>query len=644
MELSPFAFFTLILLSALLAMAALQVVRAPTIPAYFIAGVVLGPSGLGVLFSSDTAHFVGELGIVLLLFTIGLKFNVRMLLSIRRFTLGLGTMQVAFTALAVSLPAWLFVDDVLVASLIGFMAAMSSTAIVSQLLLKENAVTSPVGRRSIAVLLLQDILVIPLIVIYSNQSGEESLAVTTALVVAKIVALFLVVLLVAPRIMTHWLNWVSRYGDKELFIVNIIAVISVFSVLTGAFGLSYVLGAFLAGMLISETFHRHQVEQIVEPFRQLLLGFFFITLGIFINPAALMENILLIVLLTAALLVVKFLIIYFCARSVKSYQVTASRTAFLLSGTGEFGFVLLSVAAQSGILSEALFQLLVPVNVLAMIIVPLFWKKSEGVIQRVFPEDWRLNAERMKKNMLQSQHLKDHIIICGLGRTGQSLAATLRTVGMTDFIILEEDYVVLDAVDSAERVIYGSSNRNDSLLAAGIQHARILIVTHAESVSAVMSVQNARRLNPSLHIIAKAATLQQKKALCDAGADDVLVDAHETGFAMAEKGLRQLGSKSLWMLPHTFANARSGKNLFFQAEYMHSTPDKNPQRLSGCHVTKRAPPPLKELPDDVEVVAWRRSSSEMDIQREDDAIAFNDQLILFGSDQALERARKLLAE
>ena len=645
MELSPFVFITLIVFSVLLAMAVLKILRLPTIPAYFLAGIFVGPSGINILQNSEAAHFAGELGIVLLLFTVGLKFNLSALFAIRNYVFILGTAQVVITALAFAIPAWFFVDSILIATLIGFVAAMSSTAIVSQMLLERNEVASPTGRRSIAVLLLQDIAVIPLIIIYSGTGSSDSLLTASLLLIGKTVVLFLFMFAVAPKIMRGGLNWSARYGDKELFVFSVIAAISLSSMLTGVFGLSYVLGAFIAGILIAETLHRYRVEQIIEPFRQLFLGFFFMTLGILIDAESLADNFWLILLLTIILLLVKFPIIYGCARLVKTYHITACRTSFLLSGTGEFGFVLLALAKQSDILSNELFQLLAPVNLLAMITVPLFWKKSEKIMRTWFPDDWQHDAERLKQSLASTQSLNNHIIICGFGRTGQAITGIMNTIGNLNFVAMDEDYVILDSAGNVEQLVYGSGDRSDSLLAAGIKRASVLIVTYSEPVSAVITVQNARRQNSSLYIIAKASTQQQAKALRSAGANQAMVEAHESGFMLTEQALRHTKDEnSLLLLPHALTNTRNGSNPLFQGEYVSTTQEniEDAPNLFGCRVGHSTGITLQDLLEDVEVVTWRRDGREMSLKEKNSPLKAGDQLVLLGSRDSLENTVQLL--
>ena len=644
---SPFTLFAFALISALLAMAVLKAVRAPTLPAYFIVGVIVGPNGAGVMESSEAAHYVGELGIILLLFTIGLKFNLSTLRSIRDYVFVLGSMQVAVTTFAIAIPAWFLFEDVFIASLVGFVAAMSSTAIISQLLLENNAVASPVGRRAIGVLLLQDLVVIPLIIIYSNQTTDQSLAVTVLILAVKIALVLWVVLRIAPKLMHLWLDWISKYGDRELFIINLVAIISLFSALTGLFGLSYVLGAFLAGILISETFHRHRVEQIIEPFRQLFLGFFFITLGVLINPELLLDNAGMILVLTIALLAIKYPIVYGCMRITKVHQVTSARAAFMLGGTGEFGFVLLAVAQQSEVISDDLFQLLVPVNMLAMLVLPLFWKPSEKVIRRMFPDDWKHDQRRLQTAAAKTQHLSDHIIICGFGRTGQAVCGILRTIGEHNFVAIEEDHMILKAAGDVEQVVYGGSDSAGSLTAVGVERARAMIITYYEPISAAISVQNARQLNPSIYIIAKVDTTQQARAIREIGADEVVVDAHEAGFTLAERSLRNLESKLLWMLPHAAERARARKNPFFLGEYSGmlnaGEGDDEARRLLGVPVTGgRQPLTLQDMPANVEVVAWRRAGADQPLDDKTAVIELDDQLVLLGEEEALKEAKGLL--
>lgn len=648
MELSPFVLFTSILIATLGVLAILKVVRLPTLPAYFIAGILLGPDGLGILDSSETAHFIGELGIVLLLFTIGLKFNINSLQSIRYYVFFLGSLQVLLTALVFALPAWYFVGDPLLASLIGFVAALSSTAIVSQLLLEQNAVASPFGRRAIAVLLLQDLIVIPLIIIYSNEGGEHSLWITSLLLAMKIAAVLVVVMMIAPVLIRHWLNWAARYGDRELFIINIVGIISLFSMLTGVFGLSYVLGGFLAGILIAETFHRYRVEQIIEPFRQLFLGFFFITLGILIHPQVLADNILLILLLTLLLFVVKLPVIYACSRWVRSHQVTSARTAILLAGSGEFGFVLMAVAYQSEILPYELFQLLVPVNMLAMLITPIIWLRSDQVIRKLFPEDWKYHAERIRKNLESTQGLHDHIIICGFGRTGQAISGVLRAIGVKQYIVIEADHVIMEAAGKVEQLIYGSGDRKDSLLAAGILRAKALIVAYHEPIGAVLTVQIARELAPDLYIIAKTTSRQQAEILRQAGADEVLVEAHESGFVLVEKCVRRFMKDSVWMLDHTLAGVRSGTNRLFSGEYAGTEPEKSDTHLMGYRVQGGQKLTLADIPEEVEIIAWRRAGTDMalssDSRQSGDVLQENDELVLLGTYWALEQTQAVLGQ
>ena len=431
-ELSPLMVVVLLLASALGGVTVLKIFRLPTLPAYFLTGYITGPYGLGVLSSGEQADFVAELGVICLLFTIGLEFSLRSLSAMRRYVFILGVMQVFLSMAFFGGVAWYFLQDGMLAFLIGAVAAMSSTAIVSQLLIQENAVTSPAGRRAIAVLLFQDLAIIPIIIVVSAAVPAVpdvfSIVQLVGLVILKIAVVLGIVLLAGKTVMSGWLNWVSRRGDKELFMLSLLAIIIMSAGLTALFDLSYALGAFLAGMIISDTWHRHRVERIVDPFRRLFLGFFFVSLGLLINPAVLLEKWSLVLLAAGFLVFFKIPLVAACVRLVGSYSGTVWRTAILLGGTGEFGFLLLTVARDGGVLEDDIFQWLLAANLLALLSTPLLWPYQEKLVNFLVPAPPLFHAEQKNTNPSLADDMGEHFIICGFGRTGQAIAGILRAL------------------------------------------------------------------------------------------------------------------------------------------------------------------------------------------------------------------------
>ena len=531
---SLFAQAAALLALAVAAVYVLKMLRLPTIPAYFIVGILAGPGGLGILHSTETAHDIAELGIVLLLFTVGLKFDLNGLYSMKRFVFVFGGLQVAAVAAPVGAVAYYFLGDLLVATLLGFIVAMSSTAIVSQILIEKSAVNLPIGRRAMGAVLFQDIIVIPLLIIYSSRGEFDSVWISVGIVLLKTALTLVVVMVAGPPIMRRSLDWVVRHGDKESFAVSVFALIVMASLLTGIFGLSPVLGAFLAGVLIAETYHRYRVEQIIEPFRQLLLGFFFMSLGILIDPAYVLENIWLIIGLSLVFLLIKTPLIFILMRALKTRTVAAYHVAFLLGGAGEFGFALFAVARDSGILSEELFQLLLPVNLLGIAITSILVNNLQPMLDRAL-------LSRHHHHDDHSAHegesaMTDHIIVCGFGRTGQTIYGVLSELPVK-FLVLEEDSILLQTTEADDRVMYGHADNMETAQQAGIANASAIIITYTDEVAVNLTISTARRLNPDICIVAKALSLTQARKFAERGATKVFLEAQESGISMAKEGL-----------------------------------------------------------------------------------------------------------
>ena len=544
----PLDYIVVLIAAVIPLLAVLLRFRLPTLPAYFAAGIVAGPHVLGVLGESKEAHFAGDLGVTLLMFTIGLNFSFAELRAMRRHVFVFGGMQVALTAAAAAVATVLAGGDWGLGLAVGGAAAMSSTAIISQILLEENIATAAHGRRALGALLFQDILVIPLIVIYATgQVGESSMA-ETGFVGLKILAVIAAVGIIGPWLLPRWMDFIANAGKDELFVLNVVGVIALASWATEALGLSHVLGAFLAGILIAETLHRFRVERVIEPFRQLFLGFFFMTIGALIDPGAVADNFGVIVLAALVLILMKTPLAALAARLAGAHPATCWRTAILLGGGGEFGFVLLSVGLGSGLISPELFQLLAPANLLAMLATPLAWPHSEKLVAKLCPADWLASARRMTESLSRTQGLKNHVVICGYGRTGRAVAAALDGIG-AEYVVMEDDYLTLRAREGEARLIYGDSSREDSLMSARVSEAAALVVSFPSQVNAHMTIRRARALNPKLPIIATARNASEAEVLSRAGATRVMVGAQESGFSMArdaaDLGIRNVPPESV---------------------------------------------------------------------------------------------------
>src|SRR5688572_7718520 len=346
-----------LLASSVIAVALCRSARLPPMIGYLVTGLALGPHALGVVSEREETHRLAEFGVVFLMFSIGLEFSLTKLKSMRQLVFGLGAAQVGTTiVLAVAAAAAFGVSWQVGLALAGI-AAMSSTAIVSKLLAERGELDSPHGREVIAVLLFQDLAFVPLVVLYPVLAQPaDAIGAAVAIALAKAAAALFIVIVGGPRPMRAWLRAVARRRSNELFVLNVLLVTLVAAFITAAAGLSLVLGAFLAGMLISETEYRFQVEQDIKPFRDVLLGLFFVTVGMMLDPGLVIAQFWLVVLFLALLMLVKGVLIAALSAAFGAKGGTALRVGLSLAQGGEFGFVLLTLAGIAGIVSEALLQ------------------------------------------------------------------------------------------------------------------------------------------------------------------------------------------------------------------------------------------------------------------------------------------------
>ena len=641
-DLAPIAIVILLIVSAFAMVMMLTIMRWPTIPAYFIAGIGMGPSGLGVLHSNETGHLIAEFGVIFLLFTIGLKFSISGLRTIRRYVFGLGGAQTCLTALLFAMPVWWWSENLMLSLLVGSVAAMSSTAVVSQILVEENILRSPTGNRAMGVLLFQDLAVIPLIIIFSA-GAAGSVLYTTAVVGVKVAAIMAIVLFAGAPAMSRWLNFVAGYGSKELYMLNLIMLIGALSGLSAAAGLSFALGAFIAGILMSETMHRHRVSRIVEPFRHIFLGFFFMSLGILVEPGYLADNWPPVLGAALLLIAVKGALVYGCARVLGTHGKTALYTAMLLCGAGEFGFVLITLARGSGIIEEEPFQLLLSANLVALIVIPFLWRQRRRAESIFAGDDWKTDAKKKAENLSATMDLSGHVIICGFGRTGQALAGILREVGLP-YAALEENYQILETVGGTDRVLYAESSSAEGLEGANIGQARALVMSYVDRVDSKATVQRARALNPKLYIIARADTVKHADDLMEAGADRAFLDVHEFGFSAAKKMAIDCFKIQSNRLSAAISHARDRKNPYFTGEFAADLESEaNAETFAGC-VVKKEIDSLAKLLDGCQVISWQRGAEMLDVQDTLRPAQAGDELVIRGEAAKLFAAKKSIQD
>ena len=547
---------TLLLLAAsIVSVLLLRRLGMPALVAYLLVGVVLGPFASVVSGDGAAMHTLAELGVVFLMFTLGLEFSLTKLRAMRRFVFGHGSAQVMLTILAVMAAvaltptAWLAGLapaglDWRGALALGSALAMSSTALVSKLLSERRELETEHGRRVFAVLLFQDLALIPLLIVIPalGGGGDEHWVISIGWALAKAAVLLVVLLRFGPTLMQGWFMQVARQRSHELFTLNILLVALLLAWLTKRAGLSMELGAFVAGMLISETEYRYQVEEDIKPFRDILLGVFFITIGMRLDLAVVLQVWPTVLALTVVPILLKFGIVAAVCLLMRDPAPTAIRTAVWLTQGGEFAFVLLTLAYDSRLIDQTLLQPIMAAMLISMLASPWLIARADWLALRVSGQEWLMRSLQLQTIAARSLSRDKHIIICGYGRSGQSLAHVLEAEAVP-FVALDLDADrVREAATAGESVVLGDATRRETLLAAGLHRAAVLVVTYDDTPTTVRLLKVVRELAPQLPVVVRTATDAELERLRQAGATEVVPEVVEGSLMLASHALALAGA------------------------------------------------------------------------------------------------------
>jgi CPA2 family monovalent cation:H+ antiporter-2 len=647
----------ILLATAVLAVAACRSLALPPVIGYLAAGLALGPHALGLVPDDARTHALAEFGVVFLMFSIGLEFSLAKLRVMRREVFGLGGAQVAIT-LAACVGAGLALGGQWQAGLaLGGAAAMSSTAVVSKLLAERLELDTPHGRSVIGVLLFQDLAVVPLLIVVPVL-GQPAEAVGAALgiALAKAAVVLAVVLLAGPRVMRAWFGVVARRKSTELFVLNVLFVILTLAFVTGLAGLSLPLGAFLAGMLISETEYRYQVEEEIKPFRDVLLGLFFVTVGMMLNLNVVAGQAGLVLGLLVLLVALKFALIGLLARAFGAAPGSALRTGLALAQGGEFGFVLIAQAQAAGVDSGGLVQALLAAMILSMMATPFMIRASDRIVLRFASSEWLLRSLEMHRVAVRSLETEGHVIILGYGRNGQHVARLLDAEGVRYVALDTDPERVREAALAGDTVVFADASRREALIAAGLMRASAVVVTFADSAAAVRLLAHIQALNPAVPVIARAREDADIARLAEAGASEVVPEALESGLMLASHTLVWVGVPLNRVVRRMRAvrDQQYGllRGLFHGASDAPDTVEGRPQPrlhavrlgMSFYAVGKR----MEELGLQgigVQVSAVRRLSSAKRLAPEEaGALEANDVVVLLGVPEALAAAEMRLEQ
>lgn len=533
----------LLLGATVFAVAFARYFRLPSMLAYLAVGIAVGPHGAAFFAENEQVSAFAEFGVVFLMFSIGLEFSLARLKAMRRLVFGFGGAQVLITLLgAMAVTIFYFGQDWRIGFAIGAACAMSSTAIVSKLLAERLELHSLPGRQTMAVLLFQDLAVVPfLIALPALSSDSGDLGRTLALAAAQAAGVLAVMVFFGQKLMRRWFDAVAQRKSSELFMLNVLLVVVGLSWLTSVFGLSLALGAFVGGMLISETPYRHQVEGDIRPFRDVLLGLFFVTVGMMLDVDYVLSHLPSVLLAMLLLVLAKGGVVMLLTRVLRNTLEVSLRTSAQLAQGGEFGLVLLSLASDSHLLPVEVFQVTMAAILLSMFVAPLLIARVSRLGQRLSKGEFAHRAETIHEVAVRSMDVRDHVILCGFGRTGQSLARFLDREQIP-FIALDVDTArIHQAQEAGENVVFGNADRREVLMAAGINRARAVVVTYGDQPSAEKALHVISALRPGLPVIVRAQDDSQIERLKSIGATEVVPEVLEGGLMLAMQMLGQLG-------------------------------------------------------------------------------------------------------
>ncbi|HMC15897.1 MAG TPA: cation:proton antiporter [Albitalea sp.] len=663
MAVSTFELVLLYLVAAVAGVVLCRLMRLPPMLGYLTVGVVIGPNAMALSKDSAGVHYLAEFGVVFLMFVIGLEFNLPKLKSMRRLVFGLGLSQVGLTMLAALLgnallgwgyamagQAWGLSWQSAIA--LGGALAMSSTAIVVKLMAERLELESEHGRRVMGVLLFQDLAVVPLLVLIpALGSAPEVLASALALAALKAVALLVVLLVGGQKVMRWWLTQVARRKSEELFILNLLLVTLGLAWLTQMAGLSLALGAFVAGMLIAETEYKHQVETDIRPFHDVLLGLFFITIGMKLDLDAVLSHWALVLLLSVGPVLFKFGLVTGLARLFGAQPGVALRTGLYLAQAGEFGFVLLALATQEKLLPAHLQSPVLASMVLSMMATPVIVMYSNRIVMRLSSTDWLMQSVAMTTIAKRSINTEAHVIICGYGRSGQNLARILEGERIPYMALDLDPDRVRQAAAAGQSVVFGDAARLQSLMAAGLARASAVVVSYHDTASALKILHLVQTHAPKVPVIVRTIDDAELERLRTAGATAVVPEAIEGSLMLASHALALVGvpMRRVIRLVQDQRDARYG----LLRGYFHGADDDTVDELQTARLQSVTLPVAgvsvgQKLGDlalhavGVAVVSLRRASGAVTQPDDGLVLAAGDTLVLSGLPEPLALAENKL--
>ena len=542
MEYEVLKSLVVILIASAVVVFLLHKFKIPSLVGFIIAGVIIGPYGLEIVKDTHAIEMLAEIGVILLLFTIGIEFSMAKLLRIKKAVIGGGGAQVLLTIALSAVVTYVAIQDVNRSIFFGFLYALSSTAIVMKLLAERGQTDSPHGQVMVGMLIFQDLCLVPLMLLVPVLAGETINIADIVLRMGKAVLIIVVVLLSARWIVPGILHQVVHTRSRELFIITIILLCLGIALLTSRFGLSLALGAFLAGLIVSESEYAHQATSDILPFKDSFIGLFFVSIGMLMSIEYIYANILTIATVVSVIFSIK-LITGIASSLVIGSSLRSSINAGLgLAQIGEFSFVLAVSGKASGLITEDLYQIFLSASVITMILTPFILNAAPSVSEWIAdrPLFKKLSRERKileGEGMPRKRH--DHVIIIGFGLNGRNLAKVLREAEIPYMVLEMNSQTVREMRKKGEPIYYGDGTSKEILHKMSLDKARLLVIAISDPVSTRRIVSIAKQENPNIHIIVRTRYLIEVDDLKQLGADEVVPEEFETSIEIFARVLHR---------------------------------------------------------------------------------------------------------
>jgi len=628
-------------------------IKAPTIVGFLLTGILAGPQGLGLIQAADQVQLMAEIGVVLLLFTIGIEISLKDLLKIKKYVLIGGSLQVLLTIGSIFAILMYLGEPMGEAVLVGFLVSLSSTAIVLRIIQKKAEFDSLHGRTILGILIFQDIAVVPMMLITPLLPGSvQSMADSPLAILAKGVAIILLVIFSAKWIVPRVLFHIAGTGDRELFLLSIVAICFAVAWITSVAGLSLGLGAFLAGLIISESPFSHQAFGNMVPLRDAFTSFFFVSIGMLMDIDFFLQNPGFIVLLAITVMALKAVI----TGSVITLMGLPLRIAVLvglaLSQIGEFSFVLSKVGFDSGILSHDIYQLFLDATVLTMaatsFIMSISPRVADGMHRLPIPK--RIKARSYPGASVESFSLKDHLLIIGFGVNGRNVARSAQVESIPYAIVEMDPEIVVNEGKRGEPIFYGDAAQEAVLNHVKVSDAKVMVIAISDASSTRRITELSRRLNPNLYIIARTRYLQEMKPLVELGADQVVPEEYETSVEIFSRVLQIYEVPREEIESFTAQVRADGYDMFrsfYQEPYCNANIDLATEEVSTLKVCEGSAAVGKRVKDihlknyGANLLAVHRGLDTMPNPDDDLILQEDDVVVLMGPKEKISRLSKL---